>query len=96
MDRLRAEVADGLLRHVESSSETQSSNFQLEAKDGGLVQALQDSQDQLRTSEDRFEEEKRKMRQQLMELEQLVLALEEVTESPHRFVEHETESHSEV
>ncbi|XP_062256648.1 ninein-like protein isoform X2 [Platichthys flesus] len=92
VDQLRAEVAEsaGLLRHVKSSYERQSSNVQLEAKDGELVQvqqllpALQDSQDQLRTSEDEFEEEKRKMRQQLMELEQLVLALEEVTESPHR------------
>ncbi|XP_069394153.1 ninein-like protein isoform X2 [Paralichthys olivaceus] len=94
VDQLQAEVADsaGLLRHVKSSSETQSSNVQLEAKDGeldrvqvqGLLQALQVSQDQLRTSEEEFEEEKRKMRQQLMELEQLVLALEEVTESPHR------------
>ncbi|XP_035029185.2 ninein-like protein isoform X2 [Hippoglossus stenolepis] len=92
VDQLRAEVADsaGLLRHVKSSSETRNSNVQLEAKDGELVQvqqllqALQDSQDQLRTSEHEFEEEKRKMRQQLMELEQLVLALEEVTESPLR------------
>ncbi|CAB1416018.1 unnamed protein product [Pleuronectes platessa] len=92
VDQLRAEVAEsaGLLLHVKSSYERQSCNVQLEAKDGELVQvqqllqALQDSQDQLRTSEDEFEEEKRKMRQQLMELEQLVLALEEVTESPHR------------
>lgn len=85
-------------------SEVQQLSSQLEVKDGDLDQTrrevlqlqevLLDSQNHLKTSEEHFEQEKRRMTQQLMELETLVLALEEVMDpaSPHRFVEHETDS----
>ncbi|XP_062286382.1 ninein-like protein [Scomber scombrus] len=51
-----------------------------------LQRALQDSRDQLRSTEEDFEREKRRMTQQLLELETLVLDLEEVMDpsSPHR------------
>ncbi|XP_013879063.1 ninein-like protein [Austrofundulus limnaeus] len=51
-----------------------------------LQQALQDSQNQLRTHQEDFDRDKRKMAQQLMELEKLVLDLEDVMEmnAPHR------------
>lgn len=87
-------------------SEVQQLSNQLEVKEGDLDQArrevqqlqeaLLDSQNNLKTSEEHFEQEKRRMTQQLMELEMLVLALEEAMDpaSPHRFVEHETDSES--
>ncbi|XP_026165109.1 ninein-like protein isoform X2 [Mastacembelus armatus] len=100
VDRLLGEVAHSsdLLQRASKKhySEVQQFTVQLEAKDGELgrvreqvqqlQQALQDSQNQLRTSEEDFEQEKTKMMQQLMELEKLVLALEEVMDpaSPHR------------
>lgn len=84
--------------------DVQQLSSQLEAKAGELDRAghrvlqlqevLLDSQNQLRTAKEHFEQEKRRMTQQLMELETLVLALEEAMDpsSPHRFVEHETDS----
>lgn len=53
-----------------------------------LQQALQDSQNQVRTQEEDFDRDKRKMAQKLMGLENLVLDLEDVMElnAPHRFV----------
>lgn len=103
-----ADSADLLRQAKTSSekhhSEVQQLTIELEARDGELdrvreqvhqlQQALQDSLTQLRMTEENFEQEKRKMTQQLMELEKLVLALEEVMDpaSPHRFVEHGTDS----
>lgn len=58
-----------------------------------LQKSLQDSQKQLRMAEEDFERDKRKQMQQLMELEELALALEGIVDpSPHRFVEHESDS----
>lgn len=97
VERLRAS-SEKLHRDVQQLSS------QLEVKAGELHRArhrvlqlqevLLDSQNQLRTAEEHFEQEKRRMTQQLMELETLVLALEEAMDpsSPHRFVEHETDS----
>lgn len=87
-------------------SDVQQLSSRLEAKEGELDRARQqvlqlqevllDSKNQLRMAEDHFQQEKRRMTQHLMELETLVLALEEVMDpaSPHRFVEHETDSES--
>ncbi|XP_047208068.1 ninein-like protein isoform X1 [Girardinichthys multiradiatus] len=51
-----------------------------------LQRALQDSQNQLTSTQEDFDREKRRLAQRLMELENLVLDLEDVTEaaSPHR------------
>ncbi|MED6268494.1 hypothetical protein CHARACLAT_022971, partial [Characodon lateralis] len=51
-----------------------------------LQRALQDSQNQLTSTQEDFDREKRRLAQRLMELENLVLDLEDVTEvaGPHR------------
>ncbi|MEQ2287302.1 hypothetical protein AMECASPLE_010958 [Ameca splendens] len=51
-----------------------------------LQRALQDSQNQLTSTQEDFDREKRRLAQRLMELENLVLDLEDVTEAagPHR------------
>ncbi|XP_054591090.2 ninein-like protein isoform X2 [Nothobranchius furzeri] len=81
LDWLRADIAGRV------SSETQNTELDRVREQVLLLQqALQDSQNQLRTTEEIFDREKRKMAQQLMELERLVLDLEDVMEpdAPHR------------
>ncbi|XP_067367103.1 ninein-like protein isoform X2 [Channa argus] len=99
--RAKVEYLTDLVQKARSSSEKHHSEVQLltaqlQAKnvdlDQGrmqvhqLQQALQDSQNQLRTAEEEFDEEKKKMTQQLIELEKLVLTLEEIMDpgSQHR------------